>query len=67
MVRCMKLELFVLRSASQEYLLILQNVFDVLFKHHEQLIVKECIQTLNHAAMKGPEELKVKHSLLSSR
>lgn len=60
MVRSLKLELFVLRDQNQEYQIILENIMDVLFKHHDNSIIEQCMLTLFHTAAHGPEELKVK-------
>ena len=59
MVRSLKLELFVLRDQNRDYQIILENVMDVLFKHHSNTIIEQCMLTLFHAASHGPEELKV--------
>ena len=55
----MKLELFVLRSATPSFIEILENTVEVLFKHHDETILEECIHTLIDIASRAPEELRV--------
>ena len=61
MVRCLKLELFVLRSVTQTFTEMTANVMEVLFKHHDPTVLQESVHTLTYLSHNGPEELKVDH------
>lgn len=58
-VRCMKLELFVLQNEMEGFDGILRKVSSLFFKHHGDDVLMESMMTLTFAATCGPQELQV--------